>query len=110
METNGVMTIYRRADDYAREVIPDIMWQGQIGAATTERGLIVSDSVIVFVPISARAPETGDYIVFGECPFQFTDEDRVKALRASYAAREVMGVATFNYGSPNMRHYEVMAV
>jgi hypothetical protein len=111
MKTNGSMTIYKKAYGYDRHVIPAVMWQGTIGSQATERGIIIADSVTVFIPIPCDIfPERGDIIVFGDCPFEFDDDHREKNLRSEYQARTIMAVAVRNYGSPQMRHYEVAAV
>lgn len=115
MITNTKATLYRRSKaGYAKEVIETVMWQDVIKQFVSDKGLISESMGEIYIPFYAitMPPKRGDIIVKGECFYPLSHEttSNLKAFKLTGAdPREVIVVEVCDYGSLNMRHWEVVA-
>lgn len=104
MQANADCTLYRRIYDSAMRkycwqasVIQGVHWQGRMGAATDKGGMTAEHETLIFIPLQAVAmvaPE--DKIIKG-------------TVGGAEEALTITGVEVFDYGRPDMRHWEVTA-
>lgn len=104
MQTNADCTIYRRIYDPATRkyswragVIHGVHWQGRMGATTDRGGMTADHEAVIFIPLQAAsmvAPE--DKIIRG-------------TVGSVEQALTITGVELFDYGRPDMQHWEVTA-
>lgn len=111
MKPNADCTIFSqqynpttRKNDWIKTFISGVYWQGSIGSKNNKSGMVQDNETIVFIPFSAVSefsvkPE--DKIVRGATTAT-TPVDLDGALT-------VTGIDTFDYGSPDMQHWEVTA-
>ena len=131
MYTNGSMTIYNkyldkveRLDAYKRTVIKNVFWEEKKASNRLQSGLIDADHVLALVPYeSLRMGEyvppkqfegkegtftfkLGDRIVKGEITLEIT---KSTDLDKQYDAFTITSVDKKDFGSKNMRHFEIEA-
>lgn len=131
MKTNSSMTIYNkyfnpitRADSWQRHVIYEVFWDSTSGI-TQYKGLIPNDKVTIYIPFNSNYmnffidPKTfqinhtgywtiqnGDIIVKGIINDEITKQSELESEYPNVF--NVSSITINNYGSPNMRHIEVI--
>jgi len=93
-----------RKKDWIATFVKGVFWQGATGSRLSKLGTVENNETIVFIPFSSfpnLVVKPEDKIVRGA-----TDATSPVDLKD---ALTVMGVDTFDYGSPNMQHWEVVA-
>lgn len=113
MLKNADCTIYE-AGTYTRHVIPDVYWNDARGRTVTNRGVQISDSVIVYIYSDEYIPKAGDIIVRGTVDYTFDATTQQKASASMKTFREtypqfavVKAVSDARYGG--LPHIEVTA-
>lgn len=139
MVTNADITLYNKIygcdkTGYKRTYLYGVMWQDVTGVQSEENGLAVGDHTDIYIPfmvttakkyvlpkifhaVSGREKiftlRPGDVVVKGIIDFELTGEkgSDEKALLNSYdGVRVIKTVDTCDYGSGDMKHWEVTAV
>lgn len=104
MQANADCTLYRRIYDpvtrkysWHASVIQGVHWQGKLGAATDKGGMTAAHETLIFIPLQAVA--------------MVAPEDKI--IRGSAGSAEealtITEVEVFDYGRPDMQHWEVTA-
>lgn len=139
MVKNTDITLYNKVSGpdgptYHRAYLYGVMWQDVHGVSPESEGLVVSDHTDIFIPFTVTSQKNyalpkifdavsdkkniftlkpGDLIVKGIINFELTGEKgkNEKALLNTHDnVRVVKEVDTCDYGSGDMRHWEVVAV
>lgn len=112
MLTNAACTLYLTKDkkEYTRVFCPAVHWEDVRGRNVNKTGSEAVDSVKVWIPLDAADLDgQSGYIVRGECAFQPSEENPVRALLTAERAFTLTSSARYDFGSPSMQHWEVYA-
>jgi hypothetical protein len=120
MFARELCTVYNRFYDptqrkyiFQPTEIEGIFWQEAMGAKLTQGGVYEANEVHVFIPFSAEShrvfatPEE-----FQEEPtdyFTLRPEDKIMRGVSSGKRLTILSVNTFDYGSKDLQHWEVVA-
>lgn len=120
---------------YSKTYLFGVDWQGSNAIAIRDKGLISEDKTEIFIPFSIESVKkyikpkiysrlsdnerenyftfsNKDKVVKGIVDFDVTGEKghTIKDLENNYdAVLTIINVSTFDYGSENMQHWEVLA-
>ena len=120
---------------YSKTYLYGVEWQGSNMITVRDKGLISEDKTEIFIPFSVGSSKkyikpklysrlsniekenyftfsNKDKVVKGIVDFEITGEKghTVKDLEDKYDdVLTIINVSTFDYGSPNMQHWEVVA-
>lgn len=93
--------------------IEGIFWQEKMGAKLTKDGVYEANEVHVFIPFSAKSHRIfGTLEEFRENPtdyFTLCPEDKIMRGISSGRSLTILSVNTFDYGSEDLQHWEVIA-
>jgi hypothetical protein len=136
MNTNSDMTIYNKYYDkvnkettWRRTVLSGVFWEGSIGVSLAKKGLNPNDSIIIYVPFHVSTNkkfaspkkfmelsneevadwftiQPGDRIVQGIVEDEITKSTDLDRIHQAYT---ITNVDCRNFGSLDMRHWEVGA-
>lgn len=120
MKSSEICTIFNRIYDpilrrYILQptVITGVFWQEALGARMSHEKLYESNEVHIFIPFTAEATRTfGVPDEFEKNPtlyFTFRPEDKIVRGITSGKSLTIISINTFDYGSKDMRHWEVVA-
>ncbi|WMI81842.1 DUF6751 family protein [Anaerotignum sp. MB30-C6] len=111
MKPNADCTVFNRIYDpvnrkynWQAKTINGVFWQGGTGAKVGKSGMREDNETIIFIPFSSVEQLTllpEDKIIRGIS--NATSPDGLKGVLT------VMAVDTFDFGSPDMQHWEVVA-
>lgn len=94
-------------------VIEGVFWQEKVGARLTQGGHYEANEVHIFIPFSARCKrEFATSEAFQEKPtdfFTLRPEDKIMRGITSGESLTILSVDTFDYGSKDLQHWEVVA-
>ena len=116
MFTNASGTLYSYQNGaYTRTFFPEVFWDECKQSNVIKSGNVNSDSVTVFLPnVSGLSFTTGkDLIVKGLCEFEIDSStsqklsESLKYLKENYSFLTVTTALPADYGSEDMRHYEL---
>lgn len=120
MVTNADITVFNKsvANDgnrWIRRPVRDVFWQETKKMSVGSDGFVSADITTVFIPFSS-APDLvvrkGDIIARNVIIFEIDESEKLsnlKALRHKYNdVMTVMSVSKRDYGTPEMRHWEVV--
>ena len=138
MRTDTSCTIYRKIDGaIVRYSVSACHWQEQKAANVLKSGRNDSDSLTVYIPLSAvvQAPDGAvvplqdlfpqvdvnhkftaeDMIVKGDCPFEFDGDteqsvsNSMREFRENHEVRTIMSVDRLFYGPIRLQHIKISA-
>lgn len=129
------MTVYNKYydnvaghDKYQRTIIKNVHWEDTKAANVIKSGLENADGIFISIPFLSETSrayikpkefsklsdktgnftlQAGDRIVKGSIDFEITGA--IKNLDESFEAFTITTVDTFDFGSPHMHHWEVLA-
>ena len=118
MYTNADITIYTHADGYKRHEIKGVFWDESKQSNMIKSGLSTIDSVTIFVPFANMPPDikfatAKDLIVNGIVDDEIDNLSQqaysasLNALRSKYDVYTLSICDKKDYGSADMRHYEL---
>lgn len=133
MYTNTSATIYnkRKTGEYLRTVLDSVFWNESQGTRYGQDGRHGQDGLFCAIPFSVETGKTytlpkewdrieledakkswtlkpGDLIVKGECPYKYGPESPISQLTSQYdGVYTITSVQTADFGSKDMRHWEV---
>ena len=120
MVTNADITVFNKsvANDgnrWIRRPVRDVFWQENKKMSVGSDGFVSADITTVFIPFSS-APDLvvrkGDIIARNVIIFEIDESEKLsnlKALRHKYNdVMTVMSVSKRDYGTVEMRHWEVV--
>ena len=120
MVTNADITVFNKsvANDgnrWIRRPVRDVFWQENKKMSVGSDGFVSADITTVFIPFSS-APDLvvrkGDIIARNVIIFEIDESEKLsnlKALRHKYNdVMTVMSVSKRDYGTLEMRHWEVV--
>lgn len=90
-----------------RTVLSGVLLESTRGTSVSKTAMNSADTVTLHIPFSVAPdlrldPET-DYFAYGDVP----DEGSYQANREKHEVYRVTSVARYDYGSPQMQHWEV---
>ncbi len=120
MRLEEVCTIFNRIYDpifrkYILQptVITGVFWQEELGARVTQDELYEENQVHIFIPVMAESTRIyGTPAEFQENPtayFTLRPEDKIMRGITSRKSLTILSVSTFDYGSKDLQHWEVVA-
>lgn len=120
MNVSETCTVFNRFYDpvyrkyiFQPTVIEGIFWQEEMGAKLTQDGFYEKNEVHIFIPFSAGFKrEFCTSEEFGENPtdhFTLRPEDKIMRGISSGKSLTILSVNTFDYGSKDLQHWEVVA-
>lgn len=111
MKPNADCTVFNcvydpvsRKNTWQAKVINGVFWQGGTGAKVGKSGMREDNETVIFIPFSSIGQLTllpEDKIIRG-----ISDATTPVGLDGTLT---VMAIDTFDYGSPDMQHWEVVA-
>ncbi len=133
MFTNTSATIYikRKTGEYLRTVLDAVFWNESQGTRYSQDGRHSQDGLFCAIPFSVKTEKTyalskeweqmnledakkswtlkpGDLIVKGDCPYMYGPESPISALTSQFdGVYAITSVQTADFGSEDMRHWEV---
>ncbi|KAF5058388.1 hypothetical protein DSECCO2_346950 [anaerobic digester metagenome] len=120
MKSREVCTIFNRIyDPIVRKyilqptVITGVFWQETLGARLNQEKLYEANEVHIFIPFSAKATRIyGSSDEFEKNPtayFTLRPEDKIMKGITSGKSITILSISTFDFGSKDMQHWEVLA-
>ncbi|AMJ41890.1 hypothetical protein [Anaerotignum propionicum] len=120
MKSSDVCTIFNRIYDpifrkyfLQSTIIKGVFWQEALGARLNHEKLYEANEVHIFIPFSAEATRTfGIPEEFEKNPtsyFTLRPEDKIIRGITSGKSLTILSINTFDYGSKDMQHWEVVA-
>ncbi|KXL53500.1 hypothetical protein CLNEO_07260 [Anaerotignum neopropionicum] len=120
MNSKEVCTVFNRIYDpifrkYILQptVITGVFWQAELGARLTKEEIYEANEVHIFIPSLAEATRIfGTNEEFQENPtkyFALRPEDKIMRGISSGRSLTIVSVSTFDYGSKDLQHWEVVA-
>lgn len=122
MITNESCTVYcynKSTKGYDRYLIPECFWDEVKSSNVVKSGLTTADSIFVYIPglYAQSAPKTAnkDYIVKGECSFEFNNDTQqsvsqsVIELKSNNDVYIVSSIDYKLYGGKELQHIKISA-
>lgn len=134
---NSVYNEETERTEFIRTYLYNIRWQGEQAYTVQDKGLMIADKITCFIPFDCKVENNksyktpgefsllnseevknyftfkkGDFIVKGLIDFPLSNYERGKKildLEKLYEVGTIVSVITNDFGSKNLRHWEVGA-